>query len=91
LKIAAFQIDIEGIIHLICLPTPSFRAACDLESWLTNHLGQKCYVKFLGRYDHVQTITAFSEIKTLISHDLGDAASRAPMVSIAVDAKNIFI
>ena len=84
-KVAAFQIDINGIIHLVCVPTASFRAACDLESWLTEHLKQKCYVKFLGRYDRVQAITAFTDIKTLIEHDSTNENSETTMVSIGAD------
>jgi len=67
LKIAAFQVDIgNGAVHLICLPTSSFKAACELESWLTANAKPKYSVTFLGRYERLQTFRTPAEVKGML-------------------------
>lgn len=82
LKIASFQVDIgEGTVHLLCVPTPSFNAACELESWLKIHVEPQCLVKFLGRYDRVQTFTTAGEVESALVRNSSEDP-RGTVVSI---------
>jgi hypothetical protein len=90
MRIAAFQIDVgNGTVHLVCVPTSSFRTACDLESWLNSHVGPKCDVKFLGRFDHVQSFTAMAEVKARIAPDYAVEDSMGTVVNIETGVKKV--
>jgi hypothetical protein len=83
LRIAAFQIDVgNGTVYLMCVPTSSFRTACDLESWLSTQVEPKWDVKFLGRFDRVQTFTALAEVKALIADNSMAEDSMGAVASI---------
>ena len=83
MKIAAFQINLgNGAVYLVCVPTSSFRTACDLESWLCANVQSKCDVKFLGRFDQVRTLKALAEMEGLSASDLAAGGSLGTIVSI---------
>src|SRR5256885_7410911 len=87
-RLAAFQINMgDGTVHLVCVPTASFRTACDLESWLGSHVNPQCSVIFLGRYDYIQTFTTLAEAKTLIMDGSTAANALGTVVSIEDGAK----
>ena len=89
MKIAAFQVDIgEGAVYLLCVPTSSFKAACELESWLSAHVEPQCLVNFLGKYDRVQTFTTPAEVQSvLLKNSSGNP--RGTVVSIEAGVKKI--
>ena len=90
LRTAAFQIDVgSGAVYLVCVPIPSLRAACDLESWLNTHVGPKCEIKFLGRFDRIQTCTTVAEIKARIAEDFATAGSLGSVVSIEIGMRKL--
>lgn len=83
MKIAAFQISLgNGAVYLVCVPTSSFRTACDLESWLRANVQSKCDVKFLGRFDQVRTLKALVEVEGLGATDLAAGGLLGTIVSI---------
>jgi hypothetical protein len=89
LKIAVFQVDIgEGAVHLLCVPTSSFKAACELEAWLSAHVEPQCLVKFLGRYDRVQTFTTAEEVKSALERNSSEDP-RGTVVSIETAVKRL--
>jgi hypothetical protein len=83
MKIAAFQINLgNGAVYLVCVPTSSFRTACDLESWLCANVQSKCDVKFLGRFDQVRTLKTLEEMEGLSATDLAAGGLLGTVVSI---------
>ena len=89
MKIAAFQLDAgDGTVHLLCVPIRSFKAACELESWLNTHVEPQCSVKFFGRYDRVQTLTGPEEVKSALMTN-SNAHPRAAVVSIEAGIKRL--
>jgi hypothetical protein len=67
MKTAVFQV-IEGcgIARLICVAMPTLRDAAVLEAWLRMHADLMTEIRFLGRFDAVQTALSQQEAEELI-------------------------
>jgi hypothetical protein len=56
MKTAVYQVTEAGsIAQLICVAMPSLRDAAMLEAWLRMHADLATDIRFLGRFDAVQT------------------------------------
>jgi hypothetical protein len=67
MKTAVFQISQrDGQARLVCVPMPSLHSAVNLEALLRMHADTATEIKFLGRFDSVQTASGKQEAEALI-------------------------
>jgi hypothetical protein len=67
MKTAVYQVtEGGGRARLICVAMPSLREAAMLEAWLRMHADLMKEIRFLGRFDAVQTALSQQEAEELI-------------------------
>jgi hypothetical protein len=67
MKTAVYQVtEGGGRARLICVAMPSLREAAILEAWLRMHADLMTEIRFLGRFDEVQTALSQQEAEELM-------------------------